>query len=255
MDLGFLVELVVGGDFVYVVDDEGLNGHLLGDELEAELLLEGGKEVGKAGVGVVGGGVGEGEVVVAGQASFIDDGLACPVGENAGDVLGVHVPDVEAVGEYLREGLAIVFAGLEPGAAFGDNQFEAGSHFGFAMKYEMETLFQQALQHRPHLFEGELLVSLDFGGDVVLLRFHPAGHRGYVVRAFDVIGELNQEGERHTPHREEIGRKGTHGRPRGVSGGVGINHVDGDGFELGLQRSGRGCSTLRDDERHPIEKG
>ena len=56
------------------------------------------------------------------------------------------------------------------------------------MKHKVETLFQQALQHWPHLFERELLIAFDFGGDVVLLRFHPAWHSGDVVLAVDVIG-------------------------------------------------------------------
>jgi hypothetical protein len=38
--------LVFGGDFVDVVDDEGFDGDFLRHELEAELFLHGGEEVG-----------------------------------------------------------------------------------------------------------------------------------------------------------------------------------------------------------------
>src|ERR1035438_7601819 len=55
--------LVLRGDLVDAVDDEEVDGDFFGLELEAELLLEGGEEVGEAGVGVVGGGVRECEVV------------------------------------------------------------------------------------------------------------------------------------------------------------------------------------------------
>jgi hypothetical protein len=58
--------LIFGGDFVNVVDDEGVYGDFLWDELEAKLLLESGEEVGKFGVCGIAWGVFGGKIQVEG---------------------------------------------------------------------------------------------------------------------------------------------------------------------------------------------
>src|ERR1039458_4683474 len=59
-----------------VIDDEDVNGGFHGFELQAELLLDGGKEAGRrVGIGGIGLviGVAQLEVIAAGEASLIDD--------------------------------------------------------------------------------------------------------------------------------------------------------------------------------------
>jgi hypothetical protein len=145
---------------------------------------------------------------------------------------------VEAVGEDLRPGLAFhLWRGLELGAAFGDDEREAGDELGLVVDGEVEALREELLQEGTHLLQRELLVAFDFGGDVVQLRVHPAGHGGDVVLRVDGVGDLDEEGERSVVEGEEVGGEGAHGELADaalqVSCGVGVDEVDGGGFEGG----------------------
>ena len=135
---------VFGGDFVDVVDDEDFDGDFLWDELEAELLLHGGEDVGEVGVGIVGGGKFKGDVVGATQPGSVDDRTFDWTLEYVDKRLYRIVPESDLVAsDHSMERCSFVW--LKFGAAFCDDQRVSGDDLLFTMNGQVEALLQQIL--------------------------------------------------------------------------------------------------------------
>jgi hypothetical protein len=203
-----------------VVDDEGGDGALGGFELEAQLFLESGEEVGgPIGGAVVGGVVGlifggplEPEVVVAGEASFVDDGVAELIGEDFGErrqgdcgCSHVVVVDVDVAAAFLTFLGVVGIDGrgrisFEPGTVFGNDEVEDGEGFDFGVSLDVETVGKHGEKHGFALLAGEVFEGVgievgDLGGDVEVRGVGPAGKAGDEVFADSVsVGDELFEG-------------------------------------------------------------
>ncbi len=168
-----------------MVDDEDVDGDFLRNELEAELLLQGGEEIGEVGVREAGCGVGELDVVVAGDAGFVDDMATGGNLQQRCETAKIHLPGPEFVLENLAAdkfsfrvcGICLlawlkrVWMQLE--ASLGDDQGVARDEFLLPMSDQVEAIFQEIMQQRLHLLAREAGVSFNLGGDVVELRVEP----------------------------------------------------------------------------------
>lgn len=264
-----------------------MQGAAGGGELESELGPDGGDEVRRSG-GVDGGGVhidligwrvgagdgaaggfgapDESEVVLAGEAGFVDDRAGEMAAEAVGELLhgfaaapefiqeavGAAYDDFEAAGE-LRVGGEVgetvgsgdeargcgagFFAGVgggfgglgfELGAGFRDGEGVNGEAAGFAPDDEGEAVGEKRLEHAGDtVFAGS---GGDFGVDLVAVGFDPGGAGDLVI--LHGVG-AHEEGFEGGSAGEFAGGAGAGTSVERGEAGAGRGGFDGGGFEGG----------------------